>query len=197
MPSLSFLKFVPYKLAPTGIAATTIEGQTIHRFLGITSCPDISSPSRVDGYFQKIGDNRSMALLIDKISMFPSSILDTLHETMVKTTETQEPIGGVLTIFFGDFAQLTPAVRRAIQDTLIRCDAHPIFDHGNMYNLTTLVCASSEDPVFRCALTMARINRFDEDVHDIIQARTILPPDDVLRLFFTKRVSDIKQQMYK
>ncbi|CAO3657280.1 unnamed protein product [Mucor hiemalis] len=181
MPSSSFLKFVPYKLAPTGIAATTIEGQTIHRFLGITSCPDKSSPSRVDGYFQKIGDNRSMALLIDELSMFPSSILDTLHETMVKTTGTQEPIGGVLTIFFGDFAQFTPVVRRAIQDTLIRCDAHPIFDHDNMYNLTTLVRASSEDPVFRRLLTMARINRFDEDLHDIIQARTILPPDDVLQ----------------
>lgn len=102
---LKSLNFVPYRLAPAGIAATTINGQT--------SRPDIPSPTRVDEYFQKLGDDHSMALLIGEVSMVPSSILDTLHETMVKITENQEPNGGILTIFFDDFAQL--GVRRLDQ----------------------------------------------------------------------------------
>lgn len=122
-----------------------------------------------------------MALLIDEVSMVPSSVLKTLHKTMIKVTENQEPNGGVLTIFFGDFS------RRANEDTVIPCDAHPIFDHAKMYPMTTLVRASTEDPVFCRLLTMARINRFDEEVHNIIQARTISPPNDVLRLFVTNK----------
>lgn len=49
--------------------------------------------------------------------MMPSSIEDKLHKTLVKTTGLQEPNGGVLTIFFGDFTQQTPIDRN---------DPHPV-----------------------------------------------------------------------
>lgn len=57
--------FIPIKIAPTGVAANTIEGQTIHPFMGITNRPNAPNPIRIGQYFKDLELEQKLATLID------------------------------------------------------------------------------------------------------------------------------------
>jgi ATP-dependent DNA helicase PIF1 len=101
-------------LAPTGVAALNIKGQTIHSFFGF--------PPR---YFQQHDIKRRRdrrlyqlleILIIDEISMVRADIIDhidyflRLHRDMPHL-----PFGGVQVVFFGDLFQLPPVVGNEVE----------------------------------------------------------------------------------
>lgn len=102
-------------LAPTGVSAINIGGQTIHSFFGFR--PDITvekarsiAKGRVKretvGVFKKID-----TLVIDEISMVRADIFDCMDAFLrIARGEKDVPFGGVVLAMFGDLYQLPPVV---------------------------------------------------------------------------------------
>ncbi len=95
-------------LAPTGIAALNVKGQTIHSFFGFPPRPlnrqDIKRRANRRLY-QKIE-----VMVIDEISMVRSDLLDSIDYFLRVNRENPMPFGGVRVVFFGDLFQLPPVV---------------------------------------------------------------------------------------
>ncbi len=95
-------------LAPTGIAALNVRGQTIHSFFGFA--PKILNPDEIHRKkYTRIYENLDM-IIIDEISMVRADILDSIDIFLRKNRMINEPFGGVQMIFFGDLFQLPPVV---------------------------------------------------------------------------------------
>lgn len=105
--------------ASTGIAATHINGQTIHSWSGMGIKDSISgSQLRALGekkYLKNNMENVSV-LIVDEISMLHKKQLEMLNEILMFFKENIEPFGGVQVIFSGDFFQLPPISRNEEDD---------------------------------------------------------------------------------
>lgn len=95
-------------LAPTGIAALNVGGQTIHSFFGFPIKPltkrDIKK--RRDTRLYK----RMEILVIDEVSMVRADMLDNIDTFLQINRGNYAPFGGVQVVFFGDLFQLPPVV---------------------------------------------------------------------------------------
>lgn len=99
-------------LAPTGVAALNVKGQTIHSFFGFH--PSIT-PARVKKTFpDHLPFFKSIeTIVIDEISMVRADLLDCVDRALRLNRERhKEPFGGVQMIFIGDLYQLPPVVTR-------------------------------------------------------------------------------------
>jgi ATP-dependent exoDNAse (exonuclease V) alpha subunit len=95
-------------LAPTGIAALNVRGQTIHSFFGFP--PKLINRSEIEKRKNnKIYKNLDM-IVIDEISMVRADIIDNMDYFLRINRNINEPFGGVQMIFFGDLFQLPPVV---------------------------------------------------------------------------------------
>lgn len=98
-------------LAPTGVAAVNVKGQTIHSFFRFK--PDIT-PEKIkhkkikkDNIFKKIE-----TIVIDEISMVRADLLDCVDLFLRKARgRLKKPFGGVQMVFIGDLYQLPPVVK--------------------------------------------------------------------------------------
>ncbi len=98
-------------LAPTGVAAVNIAGQTIHSFFGFR--PDITvEKARKAAKKNKLSIYKNLdAIIIDEISMVRADLLDCIDEFLrIKGREPGLPFGGVQMIFIGDLYQIPPVV---------------------------------------------------------------------------------------
>ncbi len=96
-------------LAPTGIAALNVGGQTIHSFfkfpLGVVTSKNIHAFPRTE--FYKAIDT----IVIDEISMVRADIIDGIDYFMrLNGRDKKKPFGGTQMIFMGDLFQLPPVV---------------------------------------------------------------------------------------
>ena len=95
-------------LAPTGVAALNVRGQTIHSFFGFPPRPDFESHI-TKRKSRKMYVNMEV-LIIDEISMVRADILDGIDKFLRINRERNLPFGGVQVAFFGDLFQLPPVV---------------------------------------------------------------------------------------
>lgn len=95
-------------LAPTGIAALNVKGQTIHSFFGFPPKPLDRSEikKRRDRRLYK----KMEVLIIDEISMVRADLLDNIDYFLRVNRENPYPFGGVQVVLFGDLFQLPPIV---------------------------------------------------------------------------------------
>lgn len=97
-------------VAPTGVAAINVKGQTIHKFfnfpIGI-----IDSTIRPSRKFLDIWASFD-TLLIDEASMVRSDVFNAIDTVMKKTAKSQKPFGGKQVILVGDPFQLPPIVSK-------------------------------------------------------------------------------------
>lgn len=106
-------------LAPTGVAALNVRGETIHSFFGFK--PDIT--------YEKVRKTRRYGtdgnsiyrmidtIVIDEISMVRADLLDCLDKSLrLNRGYRATPFGGVQMIFIGDLFQLPPVVTSAEKD---------------------------------------------------------------------------------
>ena len=97
--------------ASTGIAATHLEGTTIHAWSGIGIKSSLSLGNLRDlkekKYLKKNID-KSRVLIIDEISMLHKKQLDLVNEVLKYFRETDLAFGGIQLILCGDFFQLPP-----------------------------------------------------------------------------------------
>ncbi|MBF0532284.1 MAG: AAA family ATPase [Candidatus Omnitrophica bacterium] len=110
-------------LAPTGVAAVNVRGQTIHSFFRFR--PDVTADKIRSIKLRK--DQRKIykslaVVVIDEVSMVRADLLDCVDAFLrLHGPRKKAPFGGVQMIFFGDLFQLPPVVTR--QD-------RPLFEQG-------------------------------------------------------------------
>jgi len=115
-------KIKPVVLAPTGIAASHINGMTIHSFFGLGVKEKVN-----DGYInfliqQKFIQNRLSrlkVLIIDEVSMISPDLFETIDRILRKFTGSSEPFGGVQIVLSGDFFQLPPISKSLREERFI------------------------------------------------------------------------------
>jgi len=107
-------KVIPTIVAPTGIAASHLQGQTIHSFfsLGIRSeVDDYYIDSLLEKKYLQTRFSKLKVLIIDEISMVSPEIFSSIDKILRAFKKNDIPFGGVQTILSGDFFQLPPISR--------------------------------------------------------------------------------------
>lgn len=99
-------------LAPTGVAAINVQGETIHSFFRFK--PDITLSKVKKFKFLNPDDNiykKIDTIIIDEISMVRADILDCIDKFLrLNGPKKTKPFGGLQMVFFGDLYQLPPVV---------------------------------------------------------------------------------------
>ena len=97
-------------VAPTGLAAVNVGGQTIHSFFGLPPRligPDDIRRSRNGALMRKL-----KLVVIDEVSMVRSDMMWAIDQSLrVNRGRPREAFGGVRLIMFGDLHQLPPVVQ--------------------------------------------------------------------------------------
>jgi DNA replication protein DnaC len=98
------------KMAPTGIAAINISGQTIHSALLISPRPINSNyQSLIFNFENRLLELRKLnVLIIDEISMVDGELFDFISQLFRRIRQRPEPFGNLHLICFGDLMQLPP-----------------------------------------------------------------------------------------
>jgi ATP-dependent DNA helicase PIF1 len=113
-------------VAPTGLAAINVGGQTIHSFFGLP--PRLVQPSDIKRSRNGRIMRQMTTLVIDEISMVRSDLMWAIDQSLrLNRNKPLEPFGGVRLILFGDLHQLPPVIRDAEEA------AHLANTHGGPY----------------------------------------------------------------
>lgn len=103
-------------LAPTGVAALNVKGQTIHSFFKFKPNITLNLIKRLratdeegNTIYQKLD-----AIIIDEISMVRADLLDCVDKFLrLNGPDIDKPFGGIQMIFIGDLYQLPPVITGA------------------------------------------------------------------------------------
>ena len=106
-------------LAPTGIAAINVGGQTMHSFFGF--------PFEVIGPHTelRISDEKRDLLkhidtiIVDEVSMVRCDMVDGMDRYLCEAFHTHMPFGGKQVVFVGDLFQLPPVVANAADEDML------------------------------------------------------------------------------
>jgi len=126
---LEYLKSKKKKVAitaSTGIAATILNGQTIHSWSGIgikdkLTKAQLNKLESDDKLNKKI--NKTEVLIIDEISMLSASRLDSINLVCQHIRQNTKAFGGLQVVMAGDFFQLSPVVKNELEDGRLACQA--------------------------------------------------------------------------
>lgn len=132
-------------LAPTGIAAVNVGGQTLHSFFKIPFKPLL--PDDPDFVPKKIRKTQRYPknkvtllrelelIIIDEISMVRADIIDFIDKILrVFSGNMREPFGGKQLLFVGDIFQLEPVVTRDMREILGRFYKQFFFFNAHVFN---------------------------------------------------------------
>jgi ATP-dependent exoDNAse (exonuclease V) alpha subunit len=102
-------------VAPTGVAALNVKGETIHSFFGFK--PDVNL-EMVDRILKKTSKEKRELIqkidmiVIDEVSMLRADLLDCIDKFLREVRGKWEAFGGLQIVFVGDLYQLPPVVTR-------------------------------------------------------------------------------------
>ena len=174
-------------LAPTGVAALNVGGQTIHSFFRFP--PTLIDPAtlrrrRSAKLFQKLD-----TLIIDEVSMVRADVMAGIDTALrLHRDNIQTPFGGVQVILCGDLFQLPPIVReRDMQTFFDQQYGGPYFFCAKVFaelqpcsvELTTIYRQHDEDFIY--VLNKIRENDVDAELLAVLNARVRRgggPPQD-------------------
>lgn len=172
-------------VAPTGVAAINIGGQTIHSFFRIGMQPYIpgiqngvfldNCEYKFNGGSEKI-IQQIKYLIIDEISMVRPDLLDNIADILRHARGSDDPFGGVKLIMVGDLFQLPPVIKedflREIYDTPYFFSSKSLMASG-----MEMVCFDKiyrqKDSVFIDILNKVRNGNIDDSTIDLINSRCI------------------------
>ncbi|HKK77825.1 MAG TPA: PIF1 family ATP-dependent DNA helicase [Saprospiraceae bacterium] len=161
-------------LAPTGIAALNVGGQTIHSFFGFPPKPlqkrDIKKRRNRRLY------KKMELLVIDEISMVRADLLDNIDYFLRINRDNPLPFGGVQVVFFGDLFQLPPVVASEVEamqfqmfyDSPYFFSSNVMEDSFEMQMLELRKVYRQDSRHFLRLLEAVRLNRIDyEDLDEL------------------------------
>jgi tetratricopeptide (TPR) repeat protein len=137
-------------LAPTGIAAVNVGGQTLHSFFKIPFKPIL--PDDPDFAISRLRKRMKYSheliklikelelIIIDEISMVRADIIDFIDKILrVYSGNMRVPFGGKQMLFVGDIFQLEPVVTGEMKDILRLRYNHPYFFCARVFDDFSLV----------------------------------------------------------
>ena len=164
-------------LAPTGIAAVNVGGQTMHSFFKIPfkpmvpDDPDYANPARMRKILRYTKEKVKLIqqlelIIIDEISMVRADIIDFVDRVLrVYSGNMREPFGGKQLLLVGDIFQLEPVVTHDTRDILRRYYKNFFFFNAKAFDQINLVPIElrkiyrQSDNDFIALLDRVRINR--------------------------------------
>ena len=171
-------------LAPTGIAALNVKGQTIHSFFGFP--PRLLNRNEIERRKNyRLYVNLDM-IIIDEISMVRADMIDNIDYFLRLNRNDLRPFGGVQMIFFGDLFQLPPVVSSQFEKHYFQTTYEtPYFFSAkvmptisfHMIELTQVY--RQEERSFINLLDNIRLNRLDYDDFMFLNERHIPIPEDL------------------
>ncbi|MBI5654574.1 AAA family ATPase [Candidatus Uhrbacteria bacterium] len=99
-------------LAPTGVAALNVGGETIHRFFRFSPEINIHSARRKGANTDNPMYAALDTIIIDEISMVRADLMDCVDAFLRTARLADKPFGGVRIIAIGDLFQLPPVVTK-------------------------------------------------------------------------------------
>lgn len=175
-------------VAPTGVAALNVGGQTIHSFFSMgldIQDPDNYSQVADMGYKRKEILNGIQTLVIDEISMVSADVMDMIDAKLKYARDSDEPFGGCQIIVFGDLYQLPPVVpsgqaSRYMEDRYtttyyfgadeIRKNPFKIIELQHVFR--------QKDQTFIDILNKIRLGQTNKALLDDINSCCVVPPED-------------------
>ena len=136
-------------VAPTGLAAVNVGGQTIHSFFGLP-------PRLIRADDIRRGRNgrvmrRLKFLIIDEVSMVRSDLMWAIDQSLrLNRGRPREPFGGVRLMLFGDLHQLPPVVQE------VEVAQHLESEHGGPFFFSA---SSLRDPPGTMLLELDQVFR--------------------------------------
>lgn len=99
-------------IAPTGVAALNVKGQTIHRFFNFPINVTVSKIENLEVRPRSLGIFRHLqTIFIDEVSMLRADLLDCINAFLkIYGPQPNKTFGGVQMVFVGDMYQLPPVV---------------------------------------------------------------------------------------
>jgi hypothetical protein len=160
--------------ASTGIAATHMNGMTIHSWsgIGIKNFLDEKGLEEMEDkkYLWKRFE-KARVLIIDEVSMLHASQLDMVEKVCRRFKRNDKPFGGLQVILSGDFFQLPP-----ISKSLDENESGMIFNSKSWQILNPAVCYieeqhRQEDEVLSEILNTIRSNQMEEKHYELLRGR--------------------------
>jgi len=96
-------------LAPTGLAAINVDGQTIHSFFKFP--PKLIEPNKVRPLRDKEVVRKIDTMIIDEVSMVRADLMDGIDLSLRLNRNSNLPFGGIQMVFIGDLFQLPPIIK--------------------------------------------------------------------------------------
>lgn len=172
----------PVVVAPTGVAAVNVRGQTIHSFFGFK--PDVSPRSattmrpRSPQLYAQL-----RTLIIDEVSMVRADLLDSVDQFLRRHGPVRNtPFGGVQLVLVGDLHQLPPVVARTEAELFRTAYASPYFFSAQALQGLELEVVELEtvyrqrDDAFIRLLNAVRDRSVSADDLAALNARVGVPP---------------------
>lgn len=172
-------------LAPTGVAALNVHGQTVHRFfnfpinVSVEKIRTFQVTPRVKRIYQKLE-----TLIIDEVSMLRADILDCIDAFLkIYGPEAEKPFGGVQMVLVGDLYQLPPVVSNQEAELFSRHYASPYFFSADIFKSIPLEVIElkkiyrQSDEAFINLLSRIRSNTINDDDVALLNSRLNKIPD--------------------
>jgi len=160
--------------ASTGIAATHMNGMTIHSWsgIGIRNFLDEKGFEQLEEkkYLWKRFE-KARVLIIDEVSMLHASQLDMVEKVCRRFKRNDKPFGGLQVILSGDFFQLPPINKIGSEN-----ESGMIFNSASWQILNPAICYIEEqhrqsDDTLSEILNMIRENKIEEKHYNLLKDR--------------------------
>ncbi len=183
-------------LAPTGVAAINVNGDTIHSFFGLKPGFELEEAENKRVTEKKAKRYLKLkTILIDEISMVRADLLDAIDVFLRKVRNNNNPFGGVQMIFFGDLYQLPPVMTSRDREKFLSEYDSPYFFSAKVFQGANDLLSESFhleyvelDEIYRQTdldfinvLNSVRNNCVGEDHLSLLNSRhdrDFVPPDD-------------------
>jgi ATP-dependent DNA helicase PIF1 len=124
-------------LAPTGVAALNVAGQTVHSFCRFKPDITLDKVKKARGEGSELFKNLD-AVVIDEISMVRADLLDCVEKFLrLNGRHPRSWFGGTQMIFIGDLYQLPPVVASSERDIFAGRYETPYFFSSKIFNEPT------------------------------------------------------------
>jgi GTPase SAR1 family protein len=125
-------------LAPTGVSAVNVGGETIHSFFGFKPNVTPEGVKKVRGKRTELY-KKVETVIIDEVSMVRADLLDALERFLfLNGRKPSEPFGGVQIILFGDLYQLPPVVQKKEEEAFSHHYQTPYFFSAKSFSTLCL-----------------------------------------------------------
>lgn len=173
-------------LAPTGIAALNVGGQTIHSFFRLKFGIQQIENLKYEDVDSIVADriNKIDTIIIDEVSMVGPDIIDAIDIICKKVRSALSSFGGIQLICFGDLFQLPPVITdNTAKEYLEKKYGVPLFYRAHAFENNNLLDDNSlkiyeltevfrqKDEIFKDILNEVRIGNNSSNVLDILNKR--------------------------